>query len=272
MLALLLMLITSLPVFYYYYTMYQVNEKTRYLIGMVAGGWAFIGVFLVMSGIIRFWYFIIYILIVIFVYLFEKVMEFIDGDFDESEQEEYEIEWPVDVSNRSMAFLTLVLVIVLYCAVLIAPVSPARINDPTGFDEDEGSYKIFPDGYMYEYKKPGTYVVVLTIRSIPISQGMLDGQLEKGNKEVEEYIKEEYGEVSSIELTGEDEIDIEGYDAIEKDFDVRWKNQFGQFQTAEMTLQAFYYHNDFEVIVIGYFYPSGTKKATTEGILEDLEL
>lgn len=271
MLAVLLMLITSLPVFYYYYTMYQVNEKTRYLIGMVAGGWAFIGVFLVMAGVVRFWYFIIYILLIIVVYIFEKVMEYLDEDFEESEQEEYEIEWPVDVSNTGMALLTLALVIVLYCAFLIAPVSPARINDPSGFDEDESSYKTFPDGYMYEYKKPGTYVVVLTIRAIPISQGMLEDQLEKGNTEVEEYIKEEYGEDTSIEFTGDDTIEIEGYDAVEKDFTIR-RSGITNTKIGEMTLQAFYYHHDFEVIVIGYFYPSNTKEATTSGILEDLEL
>ena len=91
MLAEILMLMTSLPVFYYYYTMYQVNEKTRYLIGLLAGAWAFLGVFLILAGIIRFAYYIILILIIIVVYLFEKIMSYFDEKFDEDEYEDYEI-------------------------------------------------------------------------------------------------------------------------------------------------------------------------------------
>jgi len=271
MLAEILMMITSLPIFYYYYTMYSVNEKTRYLIGLLAGAWAFLGVFLILGGIVRFSYFIILIIIVVLVYFFEKIMSYFDEEFDEDEYEEYEIEWPVDVSNTTMAFLTLIFVIVLYMAFLVAPVSPARIDDPAGFDEEEGSYKAFPDGYMYEYKKSdGTYVVVLTIRSIPITQGMLGGQLEKGNAEVEEYIKERYGEDTSIDFTSEDTLEIKGYDAVEKNFDITRSGLVGT-KVGEMTLQAFYYHNDLEVIVLGYFYPPG-QKAKTVGISDDLVL
>lgn len=271
MLALIILLITSLPVLYYYYSMYEVNEKTRYLIGLVAAGWGFLGVFLIRFGVVGFSYFIIYIILIILVYLFEKLMGYFDEEFDEDEYEEYEIEWPVDVSNSGMAFLTLMFVVVLYLVFLLVPVSPARINDPAGFDEDEGAYKAFPDGYMYEYKKSdGTYVVVLTIRSIPITQGMLGDQLEKGNTEVEEYIKERYGEDTSIDLTSEDTLDIKGYDAVEKNFDIK-RTGLIDTKIGEMTLQAFYYHNDLEVIVLGYFYPPG-QKAKTVGISDDLEL
>ena len=58
-LAILIMMLTALPVLYYYYCLYQVNEKTKYLIGLLAGLWAFIGVLLVYKGIIGFSYFIV---------------------------------------------------------------------------------------------------------------------------------------------------------------------------------------------------------------------
>ncbi len=271
MLETIMFLLTALPIIYYFYTMWEVNGKTRYLVGLIAGGWGLLGVFLVIGGIVRFWYYIIYIILLILIFIYEKIMGLLDEDFDEDEYEDDEIEWPVDVSNSGMAFLVVITVVLFYCIFLITPVSPARISDPIGFDEDEGPYKAFPDGYMYEYKKAdGTYVVVLTIRAIPISQGMLEDQLEKGNTEVEEYIKERYGEDTSIEFTRDDTLEIKGYDAVEKDFDIRTTGITGT-KVGEMTLQAFYYHNDLEVIVIGYFYPPG-KKSATVGITDDLEL
>jgi hypothetical protein len=271
MLAELMLMVTALPIIYYFYTMYEVNEKTRYLVGLVAGGWGIFGVILVIVGVIQFTYYIIYVILLILVFLFEKIMGLIDENFDEDEMDEYEIEWPVEVSNAGMAFIVVIMIVLFYTVFLITPVSPARINDSAGFDEDEGPYKSFPDGYKYEYTKPGSYVVVLTIRAIPISHGMLDGQLENGNKEVEEYIHENYGEDVSIEFTTDDEIDIKGYDAIEKDFDI-YRNGITKVKIGEMTLQGFYYNDDLEVIVLGYFYPNGAKETSVNTITANLEL
>ena len=124
---------------------------------------------------------------------------------------------------------------------------------------------------MYEYKKAdGTYVVVLTIRSFPISRGMLEDQLEKGHEEVEEYIRERYGTDTSIRHTGDGSITIRGYDAVEKDFDIYSTGSLGT-QIGGMTLQAFFYPRDLEIIVLGYFYLPG-RKETTVGITDQLNL
>ena len=44
--------------------------------------------------------------------------------------------------------LALVLVILLYIPFFLMPVSPARVDDPTGFDEDGSDYKLLPNAYI----------------------------------------------------------------------------------------------------------------------------
>jgi len=269
--AILIMLLTSLPIMYYYYTMYYVNEKTRYLIGLLAGAWTFIGVFLVTAGIIRFWYYIILVLLVIFVYIFEKIMGYLDENFEEGEKEEYEIEWPVDVSNMVMAFMVLFLIIIMYFGFFLVAVSPARADNPGNFDEEEGDYKNLPNAYMYEYKNAlsQSYVVIITMRMVPISQGMIESALDYAKPEVEEYIKEKYDQDAELELREKEDVEIDGHDAAQHTYDVRWQTTFGS-RSAVMVLQAFYYHEDMETIIIGYVYPPDGESVTAT-LLESIE-
>jgi len=273
--AVLIMMLTSLPILYYYYTMYYVNEKTRYLIGLLAGAWTFIGVFLVTAGIIRFWYYIILIIMIIFVYIFEKVMGYLDENFEEGEREEYEIEWPVNVSNLLMAFLVLFLIIAMYLAFFLIPVSPARADsDSHGgitFDEEGGDFKALPNAYKYEYKSISPlnryYVAIITIRMIPISSAMIDSALDEAKPLVEDYVKEQYGQDVTLEPAGEDEIDVDGHDAVEKTFDVMNRNS----KIGEMVLVGFYYHEDLETIIIGTFYPNDKGDGAFRDMMDGIE-
>jgi len=255
MIATLIIMLTALPVLYYYYIMYIVNEKTRYLIGLLAGAWAFLGVLFVIGGVIRFWYFIIFVILIVFVYIFEKVMEYLDPDFEEGDQEEYEIEWPIEVSNITMAVLVLCMILLMYFAFFLVPVSPAKANDFSGFDEDEGKFKSLPNAYKYEYKSTiqRSYVVIITLRMVPVTQGMLESTLDYAKPLVEEYIKDRYNQDATLELRDEGTTEIEDHDAVEQTYDVHWQAIGGQ-NSATMVLQAFYYHEDMETIVIGYVY------------------
>ena len=263
-LAILILMLSALPVLYYYYSMYEINEKTRYIIGLLAGGWAFVGVLLINAGIIGITYFIVYFLLIILVYVFEKIMPYINEDFEEADQEEYEREWPVDVENSTMAILVCFIVILMYVFFFFTPVSPARADETTGFDEDEEIYKVLPNAYKYEYKSTlyQSYVVIITARSIPLNPGMLDSSLDYARPLVEDYIKEKYSQDATLEFREENELEIDGHDAVEKIYDVRWQS-LGNQRTAIMKLQAFFYHEDLETIIIGYVYQPDGQSVTS---------
>ncbi len=264
-LAILIMMLTALPVLYYYYCLYQVNEKTKYLIGLLAGLWAFIGVLLVYKGIIGFSYFIIYIVLTIIVYIYDLVMGRVEEYEEEDEEEygEYEVEWPIDVSNVMMGISVLIVVLLMYFAFFLTSVSPARVDDPTGFDEKGETYKRLPNAYKYEYKSAlhRAYVVVITVRSIPFTTGFYESALDRARPYIEDYIKEEYNQDATLELRDEDTVEIDGHDAAQQTYDVYWRTVMGQ-KSAVMVLQAFFYHEDFETIIIGYVYPPEGKDAT----------
>jgi len=267
--AIFILMLTAIPVMYYYYTMYEVNEKTRYLIGLLAGVWAFVGILLIRAGVIGFSYFIIFIIIIALVYVFEKIMVYVDENFEEADQEEYEIEWPVEVSNVAMAVIVFLCIILLYFSFFIIPVEPAQVDDPSGFNEDGEVFAGFPNAYKYEYTSTGgsSKVVVITIRSIPLTTGFLDSALKKAKPEIEDYIKEKYGQNAKLELVDEGETEVNDHNAVEQEYDVN-SGTFGT-KVADMVLQAFFCHETFQTVVIGYTYPPGGKTATL-GLVGDI--
>lgn len=273
-LAIFILLITSLPIIYYYWTLHEVNEKSKYSIGILAGIWAFIGILLAAWGVIGFSYYLIFGFLIVLVYIFEPVMSVLgielDGvqdDYDDEEDDgtgEYEVEWPVDVSNQIMGFVVLIVVVLMYSAFLFTTVSPARAEDTAGFDEDEKTVKYFPNAIKYEYKSVSaqSYVVIITVRSIPVTTGMLESALDTVKEDVEDYIWDHYKQDATLELKDEEATDVDGYDGFKQIYDVWWDTIIGGRKTAEMTLEAFFFNEDFEMIIIGYVYPPEGEAAT----------
>ncbi len=281
-LAIIILLVTSLPIIYYYWNLHEVNEKSKYTIGILAGVWAFFGLLLATWGIIGFSYYLILGLLIILVYFFEPMMsvlnielEGVHDDYDEDDEEagtgEYEVEWPVDVSNLMMGFVVLIVVALMYSAFLFTAVSPARAEDTAGFDEDEKTVKYFPNAIKYEYKSVSArgYVVIITVRSVPVTTGMLESALDTVKEDVEEYIWDNYKQDATLELKDEEATDIDGYDGYKQIYDVWWDTIIGGRKTAEMTLEAFFFNEDFEMIIIGFVYtPEG--KAATQRLVDSI--
>ena len=67
----------------------------------------------------------------------------------------------------------------------------------------------------------------------------------------------------------EEETTIENHEGFKQVYDVRW-GLIGS-NSAVMVLQAFYYHEDLETIVIGYVYPPDGK-SITNNLVDGIEL
>lgn len=262
-LAIFIMMLTALPVIYYYGTLYQWSPRIKYIFGMIGGLWGFVGVFLISSGSIGFGYFVIYVSILITGYIVEVVM----GAGTEKKKKKK----PFSISNLAMGVVVFIVVALMYSAFFITAVSPARVNDPTGFDESGEQIKTLPSTYKYEYKSTAmqSYVVVITIRTVPLTTGFYESALKKAKPYIEDYIRENYNQDAQLEDRGSEKVKINGHDGIKQTYDVKWQT-LGGTKTATMVLEAFFCNEDFETIVIGYVYLPGAAAATL-GLVGNVE-
>ncbi len=262
-LAIFIMMLTALPVIYYYGTLYQWSPRIKYIFGMLGGLWGFLGVFLISTGAIGFSYFVIYIIILIIGYIVEVVM----GGTEEKKKKKQ----PFSISNLAMGIVVIIVVALMYSAFFFTAVTPARVSDPSGFDETGEQMKALPNAYKYEYKSMAmqSYVVVLTIRTVPLTTGFYESALKKAKPYIEDYIRENYNQDAQLDDKGTEKVTINDHEGVKQTYDVRWQT-FGGTKTATMVLEAFFCNEDFETIIIGYVYPPAGA-ASTLGLVGKVE-
>ncbi len=290
-LAAILLLLAGLLVFAYYLIMFQEVGKISHFFGLLAGIWAFAGVFFVLGGVVGISYFLIFFLLLTVGYVAnflvpeEYYEDFLGkvGDFTEGmpsvsiDEDDYDkIPFVKNMKAESgLGIITVFAVILLYLVFIMTPLSPAYSDDPFQFQFDgdnDGPIGFLPYTYEKEYKnKNGATVNILSIRMIPLSKSTLDSALDKLEPTIRDSVKEKAGDDFDIEYIGEDDIDRNGHDAIQKEYEVSWEES-GPFGTTHksgrMFLEAWYCHQNLMTVVVGYFYPSESATATQQLVEE----
>ena len=285
--AALLLLLAGLLIFLYYLIMFQGYGRLSHLFGMLAGLWAFFGVFFVMAGAVGTGYFMFFFIILIIGYvanyavpeeyyegLLEKVGEVTQKVPSLSFSEENYERIPVikDMNEESgLGILTAFVVILFYFLFLLTPVTPADSDETAQFDRKESTFQFFPQAKQIEYTNGMAKVAIITIRMIPISKGIVDSAIEKAEPEIRDHIKEEAGRDAEIEEIEDNNIERNGHDAVQKVYKVEW-SEIGEPQTQKgtMVLEGWYCSNKMQVVVVAYFYPS--KMGTiTRNLAEDVQ-
>jgi len=286
--AVLLLLIAGLLIFLYYLIMFQEQGKLSHFFGMLAGIWAFFGVFLVMGGVVGTGYFIFLITILVIGYLanlvvpveyYEDILERV-GEVTERipsisvSEERYErIPVVKNMGEESgLGALTFFVIFILYFLFLLTPVTPATTDAPFQFDEKEGPYRFFPNAYQKSYVNGMAKVVIITMRMIPISKGIIDSGIEKAEGEIEEHIEEEVDRDAEVERVAKRDIERNGHDGIEYEYEVSWEEGgIGgtHDEKGTLILSGWYCSNKLQVVAVGVFYPEGMEN--TRDLAENVE-
>lgn len=293
--AMFLLLLAALLILYYYLVMHQIYGKISDIFGIFAGLWSFLGIFGIYLGLIGFSYFLIFIIIIIIGYLIqfslkllpdsaveviEKAQDYLDNAPELNVHEKILDKIP-SLENTSerwgLAIICFGVVFILYISFFTIPVSPADTDDTFQFDREEGYMKHLPNTYRIDYKKGDAIVVIVTLRTIPISPKMYSDRLKKEVSEItEEKAKTEYGQDIRVEYKGEEDKKINGHDAIMQNYDIFRKTSGGIFggggetNVADMAILAWFCNKDFETVVVGYVYPPNLK-STTNNLVDSID-
>lgn len=293
--AIFLLLLASLPIIYYYLIMNQIYGKISDIFGFLAGLWSFLGIIGIYLGIVGFSYFIIFFLLIFIgfiIQIFQKILpESINDIFEKTSEildnapeltvHEKIMEKVPSLENRSirlgLAILCFGTVIMLYISFFTVPVSPADSNEPLQFDRNEGYMKRFPNAYRIDYKNGRAFVIIVTLRTIPISSDLYSGKLKNEVSDItEKQAKDEYGQDIRVEFKEESSIEANGHDAVRLLFYIYEKTSGGFFgsdgesKAAEMVIIAWFCNKDFETVVVGYVYPNNLK-ALTENLVDSID-
>lgn len=285
--AIIMLLLAALPVIYYYLAMYQIYEKLSDIFGIIAGLWLFFGIFAIYFGIVGFSFFIIFFLIIIIGFIFQFTIKYLPGiveDIIEKAKELLDNAPEMNVHEKiiekvpslqksskrlGVAIICFGITILLYLSFFTVPVSPADSNETLQFNRHEGNFKNFPNAYRIDYINGKAIVVIVTLRTIPISPDMYSKRLRDEVKETtEKKAKEEYGADIRVEYQGEESEEVNGHDAIKQQYYIYGKESNGLFngekekKVAEMYVLAWFCNKDFETVVVGYVYPPGLKIST----------
>lgn len=285
--AIFILLLAALPIIYYYLVMHQIYEKVSDIFGILAGLWLFFGIFAIYLGIVGFSFFIIFFLIIIIGFIVQLSLKYLPDiaqDIVEKAQELLDNAPEMNVHKRitknvsslqktserfGLAIICFGVTIILYISFFTVPVSPADSNETFQFDRNEGYVKHFPNEYRIEYKNGGAIVVIVTLRTIPLSPKMYSDRLRKEVTEItEDKAKEEYGQNVKVDYKGEKDIKVNGHDAIKQEYDIIGKKSTGiwggevETQVAKMAVIAWFCNKDFETVVVGYVYPPGLESTT----------
>lgn len=274
--AAILLLVAGFLIFLYYLIMFQERGKISHFFGMLAGLWAFFGVFFVVSGAVGTGYFLFFFIILVMGYVvnlfvpekyYEPILEKVEGvtekipsiSLSEEGYQRLPVVGKMD-EESGLGVLTAFMVFILYFVFLLSPVTPADSDAPVQFEREEGSFKAFPNAYKIEYTNGRAKVVIITIRMVPISKGVVDSAIEKAEPEIRDHIRKEVGEDAEIRKIEENDIKRNGHDAVQKIYEVEW-SELGEWgetkKKGTLILEGWYCSNNLEVVAVAVFYPKG---------------
>ncbi len=261
----LILMLAALPVFYFFLLNLQERSKPFYFFGSLAGLWGVFGIFFAMIGVVGFSYFIIYIILLIFGIISQVFFSTLFKIYRKKARRLARELPPLrKFDNITTGILVIFVVIILYIGFFAVSVNPARAATTTYFTEEEEVVKSLPYTYRIDYKYGWAYVVVLTIRTIPLTTSFYSDKLKDAKSDIVEHIENEGGNGGEIEDVGETEEKINGHDAVVREYNIEWKvkksGYWGGSETetysGKLYLKAWFCNKEFATIVVGVIYPT----------------
>jgi len=170
----------------------------------------------------------------------------------------------------------------MYAAFLAMPPTPALPQDDVqAFSYTEAKAASFPASYLVKYSNPEAYVVILSIRTFAFTENVYSKAMDQTKPIVEEKAAEMFKQDVELTKTGEERLVINGHRAVRQKYEIRWPEVanvpriIDQFQSsadihAEMVLTAWFCHEDFKSVCVGYFYLPLLQQPT-ESLVESIQ-
>lgn len=148
----------------------------------------------------------------------------------------------------------------LYLAFFSYPVQPARLEGLT-YTVDEKVYQPLPYTYEIDYVSAAerSVVVLLTVRTISLTDKAYSAALRNAEGITENYLREQYGLNVDVRYTGESATSINGHAAVRQDYDVydTVTGPLGRTEAvlvAKMSVVAWFCNDNIVSVAAGFFH------------------
>jgi len=167
----------------------------------------------------------------------------------------------VGLSALSIALLLLLLI--GFMAVPPTPALPDENVEAFQYNEYKGSD--IPSSFVVTYTNPEAFVAIVTIRTFAMTDYVYSKALRQTKPLLENFAKEKYHKDIEVRLIAEKHVDVHGHRAVRQEYEIRWEDvantgpileclqEYGDVY-AKMVLLAWFCHEDFKTICVGYVY------------------